>query len=188
MTAPAIATPGKRPVTRPRLKAGEPLPAYGTPDSPGSFRAGLRARERATVARALEILGSYMRQPGALLDGPDTVGPYLQLQLAGEPHECFAVLFLDSQHAALAFETMFRGTLTQASIYPREVALSALRHQAAAVILAHNHPSGNLSPSRADEALTQTLKTTLALVDVRLLDHFIVGASGTLSMAEKGFL
>ena len=188
MTAPALATPGKRPAPRPRLKAGEPLPAYGTPDSVGSFRAGLRARERATVARALEILGRYMRQPGTLFDGPDKVGPYLQLQLAGEPCECFGVLYLDSQHAAVAFETMFRGTLAQASVYPREVVLAALRHDAAAVILAHNHPSGNLAPSRADTALTQTLKTALALIDVRVLDHFIVSGAGALSMAEKGLV
>lgn len=188
MNATAMATPGKRPAPRPRLKAGEPLPAYGTPDSARSFRAGLRARERATVARALEILGGYLRQPGAIFNSSDAAKEYFRLQLAGEPHECFAVLYLDSQHQAIAFENMFRGTLTQASVYPREVALAALQHGAAAVILAHNHPSGNVQPSQADYALTKALKTALALIDVCVLDHVIVSGAGALSMAEKGLL
>jgi DNA repair protein RadC len=97
-------------------------------------------------------------------------------------------LFLDSQHKLLAFEELFRGTLTQTSVYPREVVLRALHHQAAAVVLAHNHPSGSVQPSRADEALTSTLKAALALVDVRVLDHVIVGTGEALSMAEKGLV
>jgi DNA repair protein RadC len=100
----------------------------------------------------------------------------------------FAVLFLDSQHKLLAFEEMFKGTLTQTSVYPREVVLRALHHHAAAVVLAHNHPSGSPKPSSADVALTLTLKTTLALVDVRVLDHFVVTAHATASMAEQGLL
>ena len=123
-----------------------------------------------------------------VFDAPDTVRHYLQLHLAAKGHEVFAVLFLDAQNRLLAMEELFRGTLTQTSVYPREVVLRALHHQAAAVVLAHNHPSGIVQPSRADEALTQTLKTTLALVDVRVLDHVIVAPGQALSMAEKGLL
>ena len=123
-----------------------------------------------------------------VFDSPDAVKHYLQLHLAHKPHEVFAVLFLDSQHRLLALEELFRGTLTQTSVYPREVVLRALHHHAGAVVLAHNHPSGSVQPSRADEALTQTLKTTLALVDVRVLDHVIVAPGQALSMAEKGLL
>jgi DNA repair protein RadC len=98
------------------------------------------------------------------------------------------VLFLDSQHRLIALEELFRGTLSQTSVYPREVALRALHHHAAAVVLAHNHPSGSVQPSRADEVLTQTLKTALGLLDVRVLDHVIVGPGQALSMAEQGLL
>jgi DNA repair protein RadC len=119
---------------------------------------------------------------------PDAVKQYLQLQLAHKNHEVFAVLFLDNQNRMLAMEELFRGTLSQTSVYPREVVLRALHHQAAAVVLAHNHPSGSVQPSRADEALTQTLKTTLALIDVRVLDHVIVAPGEALSMAEKGLM
>ncbi|MNZ91972.1 hypothetical protein D3C78_1109790 [compost metagenome] len=98
------------------------------------------------------------------------------------------MLFLDSQHRLIAMEEMFRGTLTQTSVYPREVVLHALRHQAAAVVLAHNHPSGTVQASPADLALTQTLRSALALVDVRVLDHIIVAPGASLSMAEQGLL
>jgi DNA repair protein RadC len=119
---------------------------------------------------------------------PGAVKQYLQLQLAHKNHEVFAVLFLDSQNRMLAMEELFRGTLSQTSVYPREVVLRALHHQAAAVVLSHNHPSGSVQPSRADEHLTQTLKASLALVDVRVLDHIIVGQGQTLSMAEQGLM
>jgi DNA repair protein RadC len=119
---------------------------------------------------------------------PGAVKQYLQLQLAHKNHEVFAVLFLDSQNRMLALEELFRGTLSQTSVYPREVVLRALHHQAAAVVLSHNHPSGSVQPSRADEHLTQTLKASLALVDVRVLDHIIVGQGQSLSMAEQGLL
>ena len=112
----------------------------------------------------------------------------MKLHLAAKEHEVFAVLFLDVQNRLLAMEELFRGTLTQTSVYPREVAMRALHHQASAVVLAHNHPSGTVQPSRADEALTQTLKSALALLDVRVLDHIIVGPGQALSMAEKGLL
>jgi DNA repair protein RadC len=119
---------------------------------------------------------------------PDAVKHYLQLQLAHKNHEVFAVLFLDSQNRMIAMEELFRGTLSQTSVYPREVVMRALHHQAAAVVLAHNHPSGSVQPSRADEHLTQTLKASLALVDVRVLDHIIVGQGQALSMAEQSLL
>ena len=119
---------------------------------------------------------------------PDAVKQYLQLRLAHKNHEVFAVLFLDSQNRMLALEELFRGTLSQTSVYPREVVLRALHHQAAAVVLSHNHPSGSVQPSRADEHLTQTLKASLALVDVRVLDHIIVGQGQALSMAEQGLM
>ena len=119
---------------------------------------------------------------------PGAVKQYLQLQLAHKNHEVFAVLFLDSQNRMLAMEELFRGTLSQTSVYPREVVMRALHHQATAVVLSHNHPSGSVRPSRADEHLTQTLKASLALVDVRVLDHIIVSQGQTLSMAEQGLM
>jgi DNA repair protein RadC len=123
-----------------------------------------------------------------VLSDPAAVKEYLQLQLAQRSHEVFAVLFLDAQNKLLTMKEMFHGTLSQTSVYPREVVIAALHHQAAAVVLAHNHPSGSVQPSRADEALTRTLKAALALVDVRVLDHIIVGPGQALSMAEQGLL
>jgi DNA repair protein RadC len=150
---------------------------------------GLGPAKRAEVVAVLELarraLAQEMRER-PLFDGPQAVRSYLQLQLGARTHEVFACLFLDSQHRLLAFEELFRGTLTQTSVYPREVVVRALHHQAAAVVLAHNHPSGSTQPSSADEALTRTLKTTLALVDVRVLDHFVVTRAQTVSMAELG--
>jgi DNA repair protein RadC len=112
----------------------------------------------------------------------------VQLQLAGLAQEVFAVLFLDSQHRLLKWDEMFRGTLQQTSVYPREVVRRALALNAGAVILAHNHPSGLAEPSRADEYLTQTLKSALQLVDVRVLDHLVVGQGAVVSFAERGLV
>jgi DNA repair protein RadC len=152
---------------------------------------GLGPAKRAELVAVLELarraLAEQLRERAAL-DSPQAVKDYLQLQLASKKHECFAVLFLDNQHRLLALEEMFRGTLASTSVYPREVVLRALHHHAAAVVLAHNHPSGTVQPSRADETLTQALKAALALVDVRVLDHVIVAQGQTLSMAEKGWL
>ena len=141
----------------------------------------------AVMELARRALAQQLRTREAF-DSPNAVKHFVQMHLAHKGHEVFAVLFLDSQHRLLALEELFRGTLTQTSVYPREVVLRALHHQAAAVVLAHNHPSGSVQPSRADEALTQTLKTTLALVDVRVLDHIIVAPGQALSMAEKGLV
>ena len=146
-----------------------------------------RAELVAVLELARRVLAEQLRERPAL-DDLRAVMDYLQLHLASRAHEVFAVLFLDSQLRLIALEELFRGTLTQTSVYPREVVLRALHHQAAGVVLAHNHPSGSVQPSRADEALTQTLKTTLALVDVRVLDHVIVAPGQALSMAEKGLV
>lgn len=121
-------------------------------------------------------------------DSPTAVRQYLLLQLARRCHEVFAVLFLDAKHRLIVLEEMFRGTLTQSSVYPREVVVRALAHNAAAVVLAHNHPSGEPEPSRADEYVTQAIKAALALVDVRVLDHIVVGHGQTVSFAERGLL
>ena len=146
------------------------------------------ARERKTVDKALEILGSYMRGPSCVFTSPDAVKQYLCLHLGNLPYEAFGMLFLDSQHRLIAYETMFRGTLTQTSVYPREVVIQALAHNAASVVLTHNHPSGAVVPSKADETLTQTLKNALALVDVRVLDHVVVSGNKATSMAELGVM
>lgn len=123
------------------------------------------------------------------LTSPSAVRDLLRMRLAGLPHEVFAVLLLDAQHQLIDCVELFRGTLTQTSVYPREIAKLALERNAGAVIFAHNHPSGSVEPSQADEALTRALKQALALVDVRVLDHFIVGGTTTpLSFMEQGLL
>lgn len=125
---------------------------------------------------------------GPALGSPQAVRDYLRLRLQGRPHEVFGVIFLSAQNQVLAFEELFRGTLTQTSVYPREVVKRALAHNAAAVILAHNHPSGIAEPSRSDEALTTALRQALGLVDVKVLDHFVIGAGSAMSFAERGLL
>jgi len=123
-----------------------------------------------------------------VLTSPQSVRDYLQVSLTGREHEVFMVLFLDTRHQVITFEEMFRGTLAQTSVYPREVVKRCLTTNAAAVIFAHNHPSGVAEPSQADNMLTQTLRDALALIDVRVLDHFIVAGNGILSFAERGLL
>jgi DNA repair protein RadC len=152
---------------------------------------GLGPAKRAEIVAVLELARRAMAQrlkERTAFASPDSVKHYLQLHLAGLAHEVFTVLFLDAQNRLVAMEEMFRGTLSQTSVYPREVVKRALHHHAGAVVLAHNHPSGSIQPSRADETLTQTLKAALALVDVRVLDHIIVGQGEALSMAEQGLL
>lgn len=123
---------------------------------------------------------------GDALSSPSAVKQYLQLMLGNQPYESFAVLFVDVKNRLIAAEELFRGTLTHTSVYPREVAKSALAHNAASIILAHNHPSGSPEPSAADRHLTQALKQALALVDVRVLDHFVVAGRHVYSFAEHG--
>src|SRR3954470_902848 len=151
----------------------------------------LRGTRRTTLLAARELvqraIGEQLRAR-EVFESPDAVKNYLQLHLARQPREEFAVLFLDAQNRLLEMRVIFTGTLTQTSVYPREIVGAALSIGAAAVVLAHNHPSGTVQPSRADEALTQTLKAALALVDVRVLDHVIVAPGAALSMAERGLL
>jgi DNA repair protein RadC len=146
-----------------------------------------RAEMGAVVELARRSLSNELKQHPAL-DDPTKVKAFLKLQLGAHAHEVFAVLFLDARHQLLRLEEMFRGTLTQTSVYPREVVKRALELNAAAVILAHNHPSGAAEPSRADEYLTQTLVSALRLVDVRVLDHLVVGRAEVTSFAERGLL
>ncbi|MDQ0083892.1 MULTISPECIES: DNA repair protein RadC [Variovorax] len=141
----------------------------------------------AVLELARRAMGERLKER-AVFDSPGAVKQYLQLHIGSCSYEVFAVVFLDVQHRMIALEEMFRGTLTQTSVYPREVVTRAIHHQAAAVVLAHNHPSGNIEPSRADESLTQTLRAALALVDVRVLDHIIVSPGQSFSMAERGLL
>ena len=152
---------------------------------------GLGPAKRAEIVAVLELarraLASQLQEK-PVFSNPTAIREYLQLQLGGRDHEIFAVLFLDSAHRLIVLEEMFRGTLTQTSVYPREVVVRALALNAANVVLAHNHPSGVAQASRADEAITQTLKAALALIDVRVLDHFIVTATASASMAELGLM
>ncbi len=146
-----------------------------------------RSQLVAVLELARRAVGQQLRERPAF-DSVDAVKQYLQLHLARRGHEVFAVLFLDAHQRLVAMEELFRGTLTHASVYPREVVVRALHHGAAAVVLAHNHPSGLVQPSGADESLTQALRAALALVDVKVLDHVIVGPGQALSMAERGYL
>lgn len=153
--------------------------------------AGMGQAKYAQLQAVLEMARRTLREKitnGAALNSPAAVREYLRLKLQALPHEVFVVLFLDAQNRVIEIEELFRGTLTQTSVYPREVVKRALRHNAGAVIFAHNHPSGVAEPSHADETLTQALKQALALIDVRVLDHFIVAGAGVVSFAERGLL
>ena len=152
---------------------------------------GLGPAKRAELAAVVEMarrsLAQQLRQ-APVFDSPQGVKDYLRLRLTGLGHEVFVVMFLDTQHRLLRVEEMFRGTLAHTSVHPREVVKRALALNAAAVILGHNHPSGVAEPSRADEFITQHLKSALALMDVRVLDHLVVGMGGVVSFAERGLL
>jgi DNA repair protein RadC len=152
---------------------------------------GLGPAKRAELMAVMELarrgLTAGLREE-PVFTTPQRVKDYLRMRLGSLPHEVFAVLFLDAQQRLIACEEMFRGTLTQTSVYPREVVKRALELNTASVILSHNHPSGVLEPSRADELLTQTLKSSLQLVDVRVIDHVVVARTGALSFAERGLI
>jgi DNA repair protein RadC len=145
------------------------------------------SHDDAIIQRALKIL-EYRARYGESLSSPKAAGDYCRLKLAGLEHEVFAVLFLDAQNRLISYEELFRGTLTQTSVYPREVVKAALACNAAGVIMTHNHPSGLAEPSRADEQITKTLQQALALVDVRVLDHLVVATGGIVSLAERGII
>ena len=152
---------------------------------------GLGPAKRAELAAVMEMARRALAQrleTAPIFDSPQAVKDFLQLQLGALQQEVFAVLFLDSHQRLIKFDKLFVGTLSQTAVYPREVVKLALARNAAAVILAHNHPSGVAEPSRADEFLTQSLKNALALVDVRVIDHLVVGQGQVVSFAERGLL
>lgn len=157
----------------------EDVPTYGTNST---------ASDDEVIAKALSIIKRRLTKPGEVMSSPLLIKNYLIIELAELEHEVFVAIFLDAQHRVLEYREMFRGTLTQTSVYPREVVKEALRINAGAVIFAHNHPSGVAEPSRADEALTKTLKDALALVEVKVLDHIIVGGTTAVSFAERGLV
>lgn len=152
---------------------------------------GFGPAKYAQLQAVLELARRALREElgqRPLLNSPAAVRDYLRLSLSQLPHEVFAVLFLDAQHRLIAYEEMFRGTLSQTSVHPREIVKRALHLNSAAVLLAHNHPSGVAEPSRSDEMLTRALKNALELVDVKVLDHLIVAGTATVSFAERGLL
>ena len=152
---------------------------------------GLGAAKYVQLQAVLEMARRALREKldrGSALASPQAVRDYLRLRLQEQPHEIFLGVFLDAQNRVLAVEALSRGTLTQTSVYPREVVKRALHHNAAALIFAHNHPSGIAEPSRSDEALTAALRQALALVDIKVLDHFVIGAGTAMSFAERGLL
>ena len=152
---------------------------------------GMGVAKSVQLQAVLEMAQRALRERldrGPALSSPQAVRDYLRLRLQERPHEVFGVVFLDAQNRVLAVEELFRGTLTQTSIYPREVVKRALAHNAAAAVFAHNHPSGIAEPSRSDEALTVALRQALALIDVRVLDHFVIGGGTAMSFAERGLL
>lgn len=140
-----------------------------------------------SLALAQALLAEEMAT-APVFDSPTAVSDFLKLHFAGQPYESFVVLYLDAQHRLIAIEDLFRGTLAQASVYPREIARRALHHNAAAVIVAHNHPSGAAEPSCSDEALTKALTASLALLDVRVLDHLVIAGSQATSLAQRGLM
>ncbi len=154
----------------------------------GGFGPAKYTQLQAVLELARRALREDAKQRDTLLSSPGKVRDYLRLILARLEHEVFVALYLDAQNRLLATDELFRGTLTQTSVYPREVVKHALKHNAAAVIFAHNHPSGIAEPSRADEVLTTNLKQALSLVDVKVLDHLIVAGSATVSFAERGLM
>lgn len=152
------------------------------------FEADRIVQENQLIDQALHILDRRLFTRGPILSSPDTVAAYLKLHLAPQEHEVFGVIFLDAQHRVLAFEILFYGSIDGASVYPRQVIKRSMAHNAGAAILVHNHPSGCTEPSQADRILTARLKEALAFIEVRVLDHFIVGEGRPLSLAEHGWL
>ncbi len=152
---------------------------------------GLGPARACALGAALELGTRHLQQQlerGESLSDPDRAGEYLARRLRPLPHEVFACLFLDTRHRMIAYEELFRGSLDGAEVHPREVSKRCLAHNAAAVILGHNHPSGNPEPSAADRAVTARLKQALALIDVRVLDHFVIGDGAPTSLARRGWL
>ena len=166
-----------------RGHVAEPVARY----SSGLARDGETVSDDEVIAAALRILARRVATT-SVLSNPRAVREYLALRFAGLEHEVFAVLYLNARHRILSCEELFRGTIDGASVHPREVVKRAMAHNAAGVVLAHNHPSGVAEPSQADELITRQLKAALALVDVRVLDHLVIGGETAESFAERGLL
>jgi len=152
---------------------------------------GLGPAKSAQLLAVLELSRRYLHEVllrSNPLESPQATEQYLKSVLRDNPHEVFACLFLDTRHRVIAFEELFHGTIDGATVYPRVVAEKALQHRAAALIVAHNHPSGISEPSLADQAITRRLKDALALLDIRLLDHFVIGEGTPVSMAARGLI
>ncbi|HGY5108122.1 TPA: DNA repair protein RadC [Citrobacter braakii] len=152
------------------------------------FACELPATAQRTILEALALLESQLREPGAAFTSSHAVRDWLRLKLAPLEREAFIVLWLDNQHRLIADDMLFLGTINSISIHPREVVKAGLKHNAAAAVLAHNHPSGHTEPSDADRRITARLKQALGLVDIRLLDHLVVGGMDIVSFAERGWL
>ena len=153
---------------------------------PATF--GLTPYAQRTIRRAINLLDKYLRQPGISFTSSAAARDWLRLQLSGQEREVFMVLYLDNQHRLLESETLFAGSVNHVQVHSREVVKSALRFNAAAVVLAHNHPSGNPKPSQCDRNITGRLKEALALVDVNTLDHLVIGSESIVSFAERGWI
>ena len=147
----------------------------------------LKYTEEEILAAAAQVMEQRVRY-GQCFDGPQSVKDYIRFKIGASEREHFMVLFLDSQNRLIESQIMFSGSVSQTSVYPREVVKAGLQLNASGVIFAHNHPSGDVGPSQADKMLTQTLKTSCALVDIRVLDHIVVGAGGSFSFAEQGII
>ncbi len=163
----------------------------GAPAAVGRNRTGLGPARYASLQASLELARRHFRQgleAGSVLSSPGDTRAFLIAQLRDRPYEVFCCLYLDNRHRLIRFEELFRGTIDGATVHPREVLRQALAHNAAAVILAHNHPSGVAEPSQADEMITRRLKEALALVDIRLLDHLVIAGADAVSLAEKGLM
>ncbi|WP_330985182.1 MULTISPECIES: RadC family protein [Enterobacterales] len=156
--------------------------------SPTSTFPTISLTAQRTIKRAIRLLDNYLRQPGVTFNSSTAARDWLRLQLSGMEREVFMVLYLDNQHRLITHETLFSGTINSVGVHPREVVKSALKHNAAAVALAHNHPSGLAEPSQSDRRMTEKLQQALALVDVRVLDHFVTGSHDIVSFAERGWL
>lgn len=183
--------------TRPQERAAELLVRFGslrsllTAECAAVVSAGLTQKEYATLHAAVELARRHYQQlmmTGSALANPAATREFLRMRLRDLPYEVFAIVYLDNRHRVIGFEELFRGTIDGASVHPREVVKQALAKNAAAVILTHNHPSGLAEPSQADELITHRLKEALALVDIRVLDHLVVGDAVCESMAERGLL
>ncbi|WP_447088780.1 RadC family protein [Enterobacter asburiae] len=152
------------------------------------FTRELAPADQQTIRTALTLLECQLREPGAAFTSSSSVRDWLRLQLATLEREAFTVLWLDNQHRLTAHDTLFLGTINSITVHPREVVKSGLKNNAAAAVLAHNHPSGEAEPSQADRLITERLKQALDLVDIRLLDHLVVGGMDIVSFAERGWL